>query len=67
MGSALGRLLLAYLGGIFAMLSLRRFTAQENVWRFKAGPLDRDRVVGVIIIQLVLGVIAGGKLGLAIY
>ena len=53
-------------GFLIAILIMKSFLQKENLWRFSAGPLDRDQVESMVS-YLVLGVIIGGRLGYVLF
>ena len=57
----------SYLAGFFmAILIMKFFVQKENLWRFNAGPLDREQVDSLVSF-LILGVIIGGRLGYVLF
>lgn len=57
----------SYLAGfIVAVLVMKFFLRREKLWRFNAGPLDRDQVDSMMT-YLILGVIVGGRLGYVLF
>lgn len=57
----------SYLAGFFvAILVMKSFIRKEKLWRFNAGPLDRDQVDSLVT-YLVLGVILGGRIGYVLF
>lgn len=57
----------SYLAGFFvAILVMKSFLLKEKLWRFNAGPLDRDQVDSLVT-YLVLGVILGGRIGYVLF
>ena len=57
----------AYLAGFFvAIFIMKHFTSKNKLWRFDAGPLDRNQVDSMMT-YLILGVIIGGRLGYVLF
>ncbi len=57
----------SYIAGFFvAILVMKSFLLKKSLWRFNAGPLDRDQVDSMMTF-LILGTIIGGRLGYVLF
>ncbi len=57
----------SYLAGILiAFMVMKSFLLRERLWRFNAGPLDREQLDSLMT-YLVLGIIIGGRLGYVLF